>query len=254
MAASAASVALKTLLSVLACAMFATLVWAVVMDGLSSCVDLQARWLIAALIDFYIHIAVIGAWVVYKESSWITAAVLIFFLITLGSITTCIYIVVLLFKLSPEESSKDPLYFVLVRRQKRDIVMGHRRGPSVVTARVILTALCCLMLGTFIYTLIVDGSPFRAQVFTPCMIGTITDFYFNVVALSVWVAYKESSWINALLWILSIVCFGSITTCVYIQRQLFYLSPEQPVSLILFKSSNRDLQSSDPLLMVHAYV
>ncbi|KAI3757447.1 hypothetical protein L6452_04984 [Arctium lappa] len=253
MVASAALVALKTLLSVLACVMCAMFVWGFVMDGWSSCFDIHARWMVAALIDFYIHVAIIGAWVVYKESSRIRAAVLILFLITLGSITTCTYIVVLLFKLSPEESSKDPLYFVLARHQKRD-VSGHRRGPSVVTARIIFSALGCLMLGTFIYTLIVDGSPFRAQVFTPCMIGATTDFYFNVVVLSVWVAYKESSWISAFLWILSIVCFGSITTCVYMLRQLFYLSPDQPVSLIIFNSSNRDLQLSDPLLMANAYV
>ncbi|KAI3771346.1 hypothetical protein L6452_02509 [Arctium lappa] len=123
-------------------------------------------WMAALLIDFYIHIAIIGAWVVYKESSWIMATVWVILLICLGSVTTCGYIVLQFFKLTPEESSKDPLYFVLARHQKRDVT-EHRKGPSVVTARVIFVVLGCLMLGTLLYTLIVDGSPFRAELYTP---------------------------------------------------------------------------------------
>ncbi|XP_052623267.1 uncharacterized protein LOC111906684 [Lactuca sativa] len=124
------------------------------------------------------------------------AVVLILLEIVFGSIITSGYIVIQLFKLSHEESSKDPLYFVLVKHEKRDAT-GHKMGVSCVTSRIIISSLGCFMLGTFIYVLIVDGSPFRTQVFSTCMIGTLTDFYFNVVALSVWVAYKESSWISA---------------------------------------------------------
>ncbi|KAL7584670.1 hypothetical protein Lser_V15G44483 [Lactuca serriola] len=201
--------ALKTLFSLLACVMFATLLWAIAMDGLASCVDLRARWLFVAYINFYINVAVIGVWFVYKEASWMRAVVLILLEIVFGSIITSGYIVIQLFKLSHEESSKDPLYFVLVKHEKRDAT-GHKMGVSSVTSRIIISSLGCFMLGTFIYVLIVDGSPFRTQVFSTCMIGTLTDFYFNVVALSVWVGYKESSWISAFLWILSLICFGSI--------------------------------------------
>nr|KAJ0187662.1 hypothetical protein LSAT_V11C900486070 [Lactuca sativa] len=81
--------------------------------------------------------------------------------------------------------------------EKNGDATGHKMGVSCVTSRIIISSLGCFMLGTFIYVLIVDGSPFRTQVFSTCMIGTLTDFYFNVVALSVWVAYKESSWISA---------------------------------------------------------
>lgn len=35
------------------------------------------------------------------------------------SVTTCGYIILQFFKLTPEESSKDPFYFVLARHQKR---------------------------------------------------------------------------------------------------------------------------------------
>ncbi|KAI3751584.1 hypothetical protein L2E82_22674 [Cichorium intybus] len=236
-------VTLKTLFSVLACVMVATLLWAIATDGLVSCVELRARWLAVALINFYINVAFIGAWFVYKESSWIKAAILIILEIVFGSIITFGYIVMQLFKFSRDESSKDPLYFVFVRHEKRDVI-ERKRGPSVVTSRVIISSLGCFMLGSIIYITIVDGSPFRTQVFSPCMVGTLTDFYFNVLALSVWVAYKESSWISAFF----------IGTCVYIVRQLFYLSPHQHVSLVLLNNKNMDFSSSDPLLVVHADV
>ncbi|EPS68188.1 hypothetical protein M569_06583 [Genlisea aurea] len=38
--------------------------------------------------------------------------------------------------------------------------------------------------------------------------ATLVDFYVNVFALSVWVAYKESNWISATVWIISIICLG----------------------------------------------
>nr|KAJ0210783.1 hypothetical protein LSAT_V11C400222340 [Lactuca sativa] len=142
-----------------------------------------------------------AAWIVYKESSLIKAVVLISIEIIVGSLVTCGYIALRFFKLSHEESSKDPLYFLLVRHQKRD-ALEHMRRPFVVTARV-------------------------------------------------WVAYKESSWISAFFWILSLVCCGSIATCVYIVKQLFYLSPQQPISLVLVNNSNRNLLTSDPLLMAN---
>ncbi|PWA95252.1 hypothetical protein CTI12_AA052030 [Artemisia annua] len=251
MSAATVGMLVRTVLSVLGCLMVALLVYTIAIDGLPFRMELLTRWMAALLIDFYINIAVIGSWVVYKESSWIMAAVWVVLLIGLGSVTTCGYIVLQFFKLTPEESSKDPLYFVLARHQKTDAT-EHRKGLSVVTARVIYAVLGCLMLGTLLYTLIVDGSPFRAELYTPWVVTTLIDFYINVVALSVWVGYKESSWTSAFLWILFSVCFGSITTCVYIVRQLFHLSTDQPISLILFRNNHRDLKSSDPPLIVGA--
>ncbi|GKB85541.1 reverse transcriptase, RNA-dependent DNA polymerase [Tanacetum coccineum] len=82
------------------------------------------------------------------------------------SVVICGHIVMLLFMLTPEESSKDPIYFVLARRQKWDD-MGYKRAPSVVTARVIVAALGCLMIGASIYAFFGDGSPFHMEVLTP---------------------------------------------------------------------------------------
>lgn len=43
----------------------------------------------------------------------------------------------------------------------------EKRRFSVISARVLFSALGCLMLGTLIYTLGTDGSPFRTELLTP---------------------------------------------------------------------------------------
>ncbi|XP_076920676.1 uncharacterized protein LOC143581878 isoform X1 [Bidens hawaiensis] len=243
------TVALKTLFSLLACVMAVSLVYAFSTDYFVSCFDPKARWMQVGLLEFCIDVSLIVAWFFYKESRWILRVFFMFILFWLGSFTTCGYIVLQLFKLSTEESSKDPIYFVLVRRRKSDVI-GHTWRVSVVTTRTIFIFLGCLMLGSLVFVFAIDGSPFRAEVFSPCIVPLLTDFLImRVVIFSVWVAYKESSWINAFAWILLIICFGSMALCAYVVRELFYLSPEQPVFLILFNKSGRELMLTDPLLM-----
>ncbi|GJZ97210.1 C4-dicarboxylate transport 1 [Tanacetum coccineum] len=148
MSAATVGMLVRTVFSVLGCSMVALLVYTISIDGLPFRMDILTRWMAALLIDFYINIAVIGSWVVYKESSWIMAAVWVVLLIGLGS----------------------------------DV--PERKGLSVVAARVVYSVLGCLMLGTLLYTLIVDGSPFRPELYTPWVVTTLIDFYINVVALS----------------------------------------------------------------------
>ncbi|KAJ9545967.1 hypothetical protein OSB04_025674 [Centaurea solstitialis] len=153
------------------------------------------------------------------------------------SIITCGYILVQFFKLSPEESSKDPLYFVLVRSHKKD---HATLGVSVVTGRVIISALGFLMLGVLIYTGLADWLPSHPKPFAKCVWTFGTDLYIHDIILSndrtssylqrrlfvaVWVAYKESSWISAISWILSILCFGRFGPCGLGQITLEVLEP-----------------------------
>ncbi|KAA8537972.1 hypothetical protein F0562_027448 [Nyssa sinensis] len=231
------AIALRILFFALGCVMAATLVYTISVDGLPFRKDLLTPWMVATLVDFYINIVPLGAWISYKEYNWISTILWVVLLVCLGSITTCSYIVLQFLKLSSQESLQDPMYYVLFRHHNKDGV--ERKKFSVVTARVLFSALGCLMLGTLIYTLLTDGSPFRKELLTPWMTATLVDFYINVVALSVWVAYKESSWISALVWIALLICFGSITTCAYIVQQLFQLSSQDPVYLVLLNSSNR---------------
>lgn len=219
--------------------MVATLIYTISVDGLPFRKDLLTPWMVATLIDFYINVVAIAVWISNKETCWINALVWIILLVCLGSITTCGYVVLQLFKLSAQDCV-DPLYHILIRSSNKN--GGENKcGLSVRSARVLFGILGLLMLGTLIYTLLTDGSPFRSELLTPWMTALLVDFYINVTALSVWVAYKESSWISALIWILLLICFGSITTCVYIVRQLFYLSSQDPVHLVLVNSSNRQV-------------
>ncbi|KAL4567064.1 hypothetical protein LXL04_022635 [Taraxacum kok-saghyz] len=228
----------KTMFIVSSCTMAAIATWAIAMEGLDQFWDLSLKWLMATMVNYHINTAVMLTWIVYKESSWIKSAVFIPLTLFAGSPITSGYIAMQFFKLTPEQSSKDPLYFVLVRPQKKGAI-GKRKGYSVLFAKVIFSALACLTLGTYIYVFIIAGSPFRAGVFSRCMIATTIDIYFYVATLSVWIAYKESSWINAFFWILLLICFGSFGTCAYIVRQLFYLSPQQSVSAILVDNNNK---------------
>ncbi|HVV53767.1 MAG TPA: DUF1475 family protein [Mucilaginibacter sp.] len=59
----------------------------------------------------------------------------------------------------------------------------------------------------------------------PWMRATLWDFYANVLVIFVWVCYKEKSWFLKILWLLLLVCLGSIASCAYLLIQLFRLKP-----------------------------
>ncbi|XP_026446876.1 uncharacterized protein LOC113347439 isoform X2 [Papaver somniferum] len=232
---------LRSLFCVLGCLMTATLIYTIVTDGLPFRKELLIPWMTTTLIDFYIIVVAIAAWIAYKESNLISAVVWIILLVCLGSITTCAYVVVQLFKLSSQEVSQDPMYYVLVRyNSNRDDIERKRKFSSVVAARIAFTALGCLMLGALIYTLLTDGSPFRTELLIPWTKALLVDFYIHIVAMSVWVIYKESSSLSAFIWIILFICLGSITVCTYIVIQLFQLSSQDPLYLVLLNSRSRE--------------
>ncbi|RYR36639.1 hypothetical protein Ahy_A09g041603 isoform B [Arachis hypogaea] len=234
------AVALRTLFSLLGAFMLATLLYTLFTDGSPFRKELLTPWMAATLIDFYINVVALAVWVAYKESNWISSFLWIIFLICFGSIATCSYIVLQFLKLSPQESSQDPMYYVLLRNPNKTTAAEPKRKNSFVVAlRALFGILGVFMLGTIVYTLVTDGSPFRMELLTPWMAATLVDFYINVVAISVWIAYKESSWINAAFWIILLICFGSAATSTYIVWQLFQISCQDPVYLILVRHGDR---------------
>ncbi|XP_061345154.1 uncharacterized protein LOC133291004 isoform X2 [Gastrolobium bilobum] len=239
MAKISSAIGLRTLFTVLGALMVATLLYTLFTDGFPFRKDLLTPWMAATLIDFYINVVVLGIWVAYKESNWIISILWIILLVCLGSITTCAYIVLQFLKLSSQESSQDPMYYVLLRHPNKSGTEPKRKHSFVVTLRILFGILGVVMLGTLVYTLVTDGSPFRTELLTPWLAATLVDFYINVVALAVWVAYKESSWICAVLWIILLISFGSITTCVYIVWQLFQISCQDPAYLVLVHQGDR---------------
>ncbi|KAL0015761.1 hypothetical protein SO802_002830 [Lithocarpus litseifolius] len=234
--ASSLEIGLRTVFAVLGCLMLATLIYTISIDDLPFRKDLLTPWMVATLVDFYINVVPLAAWILYKEPKWITAILWIILLVCFGSITTCAYILMQLLKVPSEENLQDPMNYVLLRHPGKDDTQQKRNHSSVVTLRILFIILGCLMLGTLVYTLLTDGSPFRKELLTPWMIATLVDFYINVVALSVWVYYKESSWISAMIWIILLISFGSITTSVYIALKLFQLTSQDPIYLVLLNS------------------
>ncbi|XP_021741285.1 uncharacterized protein LOC110707570 isoform X1 [Chenopodium quinoa] len=117
---------LKAVFIALASVMVATLIYTIAIDGLPFRKDLLFPWMAATLVDFYINIFVLAVWVIYKESSWLTSVIWVILLVCFGSITTCTYIVIQLFKLSAEESARDPMYHLLLRQQDKYLPQQER--------------------------------------------------------------------------------------------------------------------------------
>ncbi|XP_048227016.1 uncharacterized protein LOC8281398 isoform X2 [Ricinus communis] len=233
------AIGLRSAFLALCCVMIATLVYTISIDGLPFRRDLLTPWMTVTLVDFYINVVPFAAWTYYKESNHFTAVIWIILLICFGSVTTCAYIFIQFLKLSPQESLQDPMYYVLLQHDTKDGVgQKQKNHSSVVPARIGFSILGCLMAATLVYTILTDGSPFRKELFTPWMVATLIDFYINIAALSVWIAYKESSWLHGFLWIILLICFGSISTCAYIVNQLLQLTSQDPLYLVLLKRDN----------------
>lgn len=155
--------------------MVATLIYTIFKDGLPFRKELLTPWMAATLIDFYINVVALALWVAHKESNWISSILWIILLIGLGSITSCAYIVVQFSKLSSQESSQNPMYYVLLKHPNKNGGEAAPKGKQhsfVVTLRILFTVLGSLMLGTLVYTLITDGSPFQMELLTPCGLPT----------------------------------------------------------------------------------
>ena len=66
-------------------------------------------WMNATLWDFYTNVLVLVCWVFYKETNWLWKIFWLIVLCTLGSIGTCLYVLIALFRLKKEETVKDLL-------------------------------------------------------------------------------------------------------------------------------------------------
>lgn len=64
-------------------------------------------WMRATLWDFYANVAVIFLWVFYKEKSIALKIVWLVLLVILGSIASCAYVLIQLFKLEPGDGLKE---------------------------------------------------------------------------------------------------------------------------------------------------
>lgn len=63
-------------------------------------------WMRATLWDFYANVSVIFLWIFYKEKSALAKLIWLILLITLGSIASCAYVLIQLFRLKPQDGLK----------------------------------------------------------------------------------------------------------------------------------------------------
>ncbi|CAL1373226.1 unnamed protein product [Linum trigynum] len=151
-----------------------------------------------------------------------------------GSVATGIYIFIQFLKLSPQESAQDPIYHVLLRpehkrtEERRQQKNKKNSSSSVVRARIAFIVWACLMIAAVIYSVLAVGTPFRMEV---------------------WIAHKEESWLSVSLWVLLYICLGSLATCAYMAKQLFQLSSQDPLYLVLVKRNNRASKRTPPSLL-----
>ena len=71
----------------------------------------------------------------------------------------------------------------------------------------------------------------------PWMRATLWDFYANVTVIFVWVCFKEKSIGLKILWLLLLVCLGSIASCAYVLIQLFRLKPGEGLKELFSKQN-----------------
>lgn len=64
-------------------------------------------WMRATLWDFYANVLVIFVWVCYKEKNLALKVIWLVLLVTLGSIASCAYVLIQLFRLKPNEGLKE---------------------------------------------------------------------------------------------------------------------------------------------------
>ena len=88
---------------------------------------------------------------------------------------------------------------------------------------VLLVWMCYTVINTSLSSNLFKEWDFLGSI--PWMRATLWDFYANVLVIFVWVCYKEKSIALKILWLILLVCLGSIASCAYVLIQLFRLKP-----------------------------
>ena len=86
----------------------------------------------------------------------------------------------------------------------------------------------------------------------PWMRATLWDFYANVLVIFLWVCFKEKNIILKIIWLILLVCLGSIASCIYVLIQLFKLKKEDGLeNLFLKKNQHESIRIASFIIMGH---
>jgi hypothetical protein len=86
---------------------------------------------------------------------------------------------------------------------------------------VLFVFMCSVVISTSLESNLFEEWSYLAGI--PWMKATLWDFYANVLVIYLWVFYREKSVFFKILWLILLVCLGSIATCAYVLIQLFKL-------------------------------
>lgn len=75
----------------------------------------------------------------------------------------------------------------------------------------------------------------REVVLHPWFIATLFDTYFAFLTFYVWLAYKETSNLARVLWLLAILLLGNIAMAIYLLRELFHLPANATMEDLLLR-------------------
>ena len=89
----------------------------------------------------------------------------------------------------------------------------------------VLIFMCYQVISTSLQSNLFEQWDFLGNI--PWMRATLFDFYANVLVIYFWLCYKESSLLLKIVWLVLLVCLGSIASCAYVLIQLFKLKPEE---------------------------
>ena len=71
----------------------------------------------------------------------------------------------------------------------------------------------------------------------PWFIATLFDTYFGFLTFYVWLAYKETSNLARLLWLIAILCLGNFAMSAYMLFLVFRLPPNAPIERVLLRNA-----------------
>jgi hypothetical protein len=102
-----------------------------------------------------------------------------------------------------------------------------------ITFTIILVWMCYVVITTSLKSNLFKEWDFLGSI--PWMRATLWDFYANVFVIYLWIWYKEPSILLKIVWLIAMVCLGSIASCVYILIELFKLEPGEGIQELLMK-------------------
>ena len=98
---------------------------------------------------------------------------------------------------------------------------------------IVLVAMLCVT--TWASNIVALWETPRAVATHPWFIATLFDTYFGFLTFYCWVAYKETSNVSRIIWLVAILLLGNIAMAAYMLRQLFKLPADAKMEALLLR-------------------